>query len=250
MSASGRGGIPETPNASAEAHPCLTPSLAPKAGPASPVPSPEEWWSRPPRDPGREGSADCPPTQGQMWRPRARSALGDPQEGPCPPPSPTFACQPSGSQGCLPVAPPLNVLFLVSKRSSHSHQQAGLGLGREESRDGSVRGARLIPPTTALVEEYVSIRWGPAVQFLGGPPASLCMPVTLSWAWQEIPEGRGLVGWRKSATTVSLRNAHGFEVEVCSLIQVCWFSLSIYCGPGPCWRPQPSELLASQGGEE
>ena len=60
------------------------------------------------------------------------------------------------------------------------------------------------------------------MQFLGGLPASLCMPVTLSWAWQEIPEGRGLVGWRKSATTVSLRNAHGFEVEVCSLLQVCW----------------------------
>lgn len=198
----------------------------------------------------RGGCRPSPPPRGRCGgRGLALPWVTPRWEGPCPPPPHSQLCL-QNFRVSRPFAHHPNVLFLVSKRFSLSHQQAGPAHGREESRDGFVRGARLIPPTTASVEEHISIRWGPAVQFLGGPPASLCMPVTLSWAWQEIQEGRGLVGWRRSAATVSLRNMCGFEEEVRSLLWACWFSLSIYRGPGPWWWPQPSELLASRGGEE
>lgn len=155
----------------------------------------------------RGGCRPSPPPRGRCGgRGLALPWVTPRWEGPCPPPPHSQLCLQNFRVSRLFAHHP-NALFLVSKRFSLSHQQAGPAHGREESSDGFIRGTRLIPPTMASVEEHVSIRWGPAVQFLGGPPASQCMPVTLSWAWQEILERRGLVGWRRSAATVSLRNA-------------------------------------------
>lgn len=115
----------------------------------------------------RGGCRSSPPPRGRCGgRGLALPWVTPRWEGPCPPPPHSQLCLQNFRVSRL-FAHHQNVLFLASKRISLSHQQAGPAHGREESRDGFIRGTRLIPPTLASVEEHISIRWGPAVQFWG-----------------------------------------------------------------------------------